>query len=496
MIVHFLLAFLAQTTPLPTPSETPSPSPTPIYEGNPAAQMRLEQRPLAVDPDGNARWLVIVRFLDANGKPTRIMKNSDLDYKQSRGQLQWQTRMRYGSPAVIVKTPQEGPLAITVRANVPSLPAATAQTDTRRWFGPRVIARALGPSMVQIGWFPREEKSTVRIFRIDANGSQRSIAVMPAPSSAFRDTSVLPNRNYRYIVKRGTSITAVPAVRTFSGLPATSVAAASGKAMWLFFSTNPYDDNYYAKIDPQRIVAQAVKAGLHYVELRTAYGEYWQITPEARPTIDAIIDGLAIHHIGVIGWTVPRQATYADLLMSVKTAYYRTSRGTRFTALALDLERGEEFMHDCPEGCIAIADYSRRLREALGNRYTIVATIEDPYLEHLDESKYPYRAIARYSDVLQPMSYWRMLAKKSTSVDQMKALLRGSVQKVRALSKRTLPISIGGQTSKEGPRGFPPADEVFGSLEITRRLGAIGECFFDWDGTQPYQWDAISRYRW
>lgn len=496
MIVCLLAAILAQATPLPTQSPTPSPSPTPIYEGNPAVQMRLEQRRLGINPDGNARWLVVVRFFDADGKPTRIMKNSDLDYVQTRGQLQWQTRMRYGSPAVIVKTPQEGPIAMMVRANLPKLSSVTTQTDTRQWIGPRVIARALGPSMIQIGWFPREEKSNVRIIRVDPNGEQRSLAVLAAPSSTFRDTNVLPSHYYRYLVKRSTGITALPPIRTFAAPPGSSVGAAGGKGMWLFFSTNPFDDNYYAKIDPRRIVDQAVKAGLHYIELRTAYGEYWQITPEARPTIDAIIDGLAAHNIGVVGWTVPRQATYEDLLMSVKTAYYRTSRGTRLTALALDLERGEEFMHDCPEGCIAMADYSRRLREALGSRYTIVATIEDPYLEHLDETKYPYRTIARYSDVLQPMSYWRMLSKKSTSVEQMKALLRGSVRKVRALSKRALPISIGGQTSKEGPRGFPPADEVYGSLEASRQLGAIGECFFDWDGTQAYQWDAISRYRW
>ena len=41
--------------------------------------------------------------------------------------------------------------------------------------------------------------------------------------------------------------------------------------MWLFFSNNPIDNNYYGKWDPQAIVDRAVRAGLHYVELRTAY---------------------------------------------------------------------------------------------------------------------------------------------------------------------------------------------------------------------------------
>jgi hypothetical protein len=443
-----------------------------------------------------ARWLVVTQFLDKDNQPTRIMRNTDLDYAQSRGHMQWQTRMRYGQPAAIVNLDTEGPIGITVRANVPNVGSASASTDTRTWSGPPVVAGALGPHTVQIGWFPRETQP-VRIVRIDPDGARRTIAVVPAPSSTYRDRTVAAQKDYRYVVyRRQRQPFVLATVHTPPEAQRTSVLAASGKGMWLFFSPNPFDDNYFGKMNAAAIVDQAVKAGLHYVELRTAYGAFWEVTPEAKPTIDAIIDGLADHGIGVVGWTVPRETTFEDLAASVQTAYYRTARGTTFTALAVDLERGDEFMGADPHGVHALALYMRYLRDALGPNYTLVATIEDPYLEHLDNAKFPYAAIAKYSDVLQPMAYWRMMRREPTTADQVKELLRGSYDTTLREARRTLPVSIGGQTTAEGPTGNPPPDEIIASLAISKQFGAIGECFFDWDGTQPNQWDALARTPW
>ena len=149
-----------------------------------------------------------------------------------------------------------------------------------------------------------------------------------------------------------------------------------------------------------------------------------------------------------------------------------------------------------PNGLNALWMYASYLREALGPKYLIVSTVEDPYLEHLDNAKYPYPQIARYSDVLQPMAYWRMMRREPTTPDQVKVLLKGSYDKLLYLSGRKLPVSMGGQTDAEGRNGFPPAQEITASLDVSKQLGAIGECFFAWDATQPYQWDAISRYEW
>ena len=486
---------LAQLT--PAPAATPSPVPTgPIYVGNPATHFRLESRPLGFDPDGNARWLVVVRYLDAQNQPTKIMLNSDLDYQEDRGLMQWQPRMRFGQPSAIVTTTQPGLLTLTVTSNTPFKGKQVARTDPAAWHFARVVAAPLGPHLIQIGWFPRE-MNDVRIVRADARGKRTAIAIVAAPSSTYRDASVKSSSVYRYEIYRGEKAAVrTPWVRTDAELARTSVSSASGKGIWLYFGTNPYDDHFIMTLDPAQIADQAARGGLHYVELRTAYGGYWEVEPAIKARVDAIIDALADRGIGTIGWSVPRQASYEDLRQSVRTAEYRTARGTRFTALALDLERGDEFMHDCPEGCIAMSQYVQVLRAALGAKYTIVSTVEDPYLENLDNAKYPYRAIAQYSDVLQPMTYWRMLSKNSASIDKMKALLAASYQKTLQVAGRSLPISIGGQTSSEGVRGSPPPGEVYGSLEQSKVLGAIGECFFDWDGTSADQWNAIARFSW
>ncbi len=487
-------ALLAQATPTPVPN--PSPTPTGlIYFGAPAARFSVDARPLGFDPDGNARWLLVSHFYDAQGKPTRIMANSDLDWVSRDGYVQWQTRLRYGQPSAILKTHRDGPLTMLVRANQPKLGTITLRTDTRTWRGPRAVAQALGPRMIQIGWFPQENK-LARVVRIDSSGARKTLAVIAGPSSTYRDGSVKPGASYRYIVYRSSAPVKLTAVSALPAPPPTSIGNAGGKAMWLYFTANPTDPIYFKNLDPQQIVDQAVRAGLHYVELRTAYGAYWEITPEAKPTIDAIIDGLAAHGIGTMGWTVPRDITFEDLQASVRTAYYHTAKGTPLTGLAVDVERGDEFMGGDPNGLNALWMYMSYLRQAVGPKYLLVSTVEDPYLEHLDNTKYPYPQIARYSDVLQPMSYWRMMRRDPTTPEQVKVLLKGSYDRLLYLSGRKLPVSMGGQTDSEGRNGFPPADEITASLEISKNLGAIGECFFAWDATQPYQWDAIGKYNW
>jgi hypothetical protein len=482
----------SEPKPTPTPTATPD---IPVYVGNPATRFTIEQRVEGFDPDGKARLLLVAHFWDAQNKPTIILANSDLDWTSSRGHVQWQNRMRYGSPAAVILVDTDGPIDATVRANKPNLGSVNVHADTRTWREPRVVASALGPHMAQIGWFPRAT-SAVHIERIDVAGKRETLADLPVGSSTYRDTTVEPAKHYRYVVTRGTNRVALATVTTPPALGKTDVSMASGKAMWLFWSLNPIDDDYYGKLNARAIVDQAAKAGLHYVEIRTAYGAQWQIPPAAKSTIDAIIDGLAAHHIIAMGWTVPREVTFEDLAASVRTTQYRTAAGTPLQGIALDLERGDDFLGADPNGLNALWMYEQYLRKALGPKYLIVATVEDPSFEHLDNSKYPFRKVAQYADVLQPMAYWRMLRRTPTTPDQVKSLLRASYTALLGQSGRTLPISIGGQTSSEGTNGNPPAAEVLASLQASKAAGAIGECFFDWSGTQPDQWEALASYAW
>ena len=437
---------------------------TPVYAGNPATHFTIEQRVEGFDPDGKARLLLVAHFLDAQNQPTQILANSDLDWSADRGHVQWQNRMRYGSPAAVVLVDTNGPVVATIRANKPAIGTVVVHADTRSWTQPHIVAAPLGPHLVQIGWFPRAA-TPVEITRIDGSDRSTTLATLPPGTSTYRDTTVVPGKHYRYVVTREGSVVKLPVVNVPRVLPAEPVDLASGKGMWLWWSVNPLDDNYYAKLDPNAIVNQAVSAGLHYVELRTTYGAQWLIPPQAKPTIDAIIDGLSAHGIVSMGWSVPREATYEDLSTSMRTIDYRTTSGTPLRGIALDLERGDDFMGADPSGLAALWMYEHYLREAVGQKYLIVATVEDPSFEHLDSTAYPYREIAQDADVLQPMAYWRMMTRQATFTP---ALVHGMIQRayttVLAQAGRSMPVSIGGQTTNGGPNGYPPADEITASL--------------------------------
>ena len=493
-IVTALTMLVAQATvqPAPSPSITPD---VPVYVGNPATHFVVEKRIEGFDPDGMARLLLVAHFLDAQNQPTTILANSDLDWKADRGHVQWQNRMRYGSPAAVVLVDTDGPIVATIHANTPALGTVVVRADTRTWTQPRIVAKALGPHMVQIGWFPRAA-SSVHVTRIDSRGSRITIATLPVGSSTYRDTTVRPGAHYAYVVSQVAGVAKLR-VAVPRALLSTSADDAAGKGMWLYWSVNPLDDNYYGKMDPTAIVDQAAKAGLHYVELRTTYGAHWLIPPAAKPTIDAIIDGLAAHGIVAMGWAVPREVTFEDLSASMRTIDYRTAHGTPLRGIALDLERGDDFLGADPHGLSALWMYEKYLREAVGPNYLIVATVEDPSLEHLDNTKYPFREIAQYADVLQPMAYWRMMARHvALSPDVVREMMQRSYTTLLEQAGRTMPVSIGGQTTAEGRNGYPPADEITASLEASKSACAIGVSNFDRDGTQPYQWNALAAFHW
>ncbi len=454
-----------------------------------AVAARLELVPLDLSPDGELRLLVRLRYRDLHGAPAHVPPGGQVDVWASRGAVQWQPRARYGDPAAIVRLTEAGPLTLRVTSDLPGLPhVLRARTDTRAWRLPAATARALGPHAVAIGWFPRLHTGQLRIARSDVAGVRKDIAVVRAPASTVRDTLVRPDAHYTYEIVRAHADPVEVGVDVPPELPAASVDILRGKAMWLSF-----DDT--ASWNADAMLARAQRAGIRALELRLTYGESAQITPARQPAIDRLIDGAARRGIAILAWTVPRAVSFEDLAASVAAAAYRTPSGHRLSGLAVDLERGPDFL-SAGGSAQALADYARRLREAIGPNVLLVATVEDPVLEHLPDDAIPYAAIAASADVLQPMTYWRMRA-AGTSVNGMRAELTASYRTVARLAGRAIPLDIGGQTVNLGNRyGAPPPAEVGASIGVAHELGALGETFFDWDGTTAAQWDAIAAAPW
>ena len=485
----------AYAWPTPLPTTAPAPQPTVLWEGAPAASFALDVRPLGVTPDGEARALVRVVLRDVHGALAPLRHGADFDYFAVPGSTQWQTRLRYGGPAAIVAVRDDGVVGVRVVANRPaSLGTQRATFDTRTWRVPRTVGAALGPHLVRLGWFPQVRAGDVRVYRLDERGRRTLAATLPAPSSSWDDVTARPGRTQRYAIVRPGAATSL-SVNVPAELTLSSPDVLRGKSAWLSFSGDPLDDDAYDRLDVDRIVATAVRAGVRSIELRMAYGAFDEVTPGSKATIDRLIDGLAAHGIRTIGWTVPRAPSFEDLARNVAVASYRTPAGNGVSGLAVDLERGEEFMGDGPAGYAGLREYLAVLRRAVGPQVLLVATIEDPFLEHLDQTKFPYREIARDADVLQPMSYWRMLG-PWTSPERAGAAVGGSVALVRRLAGRDIPIDVGAQTGVLSARGAPPGAELTAAIEAGRRAGAIGVTIYDWNGTGPEQWDALAAAAW
>jgi len=489
------------------------------WSGAPAAHLSLDVRSLGVSPDGAARFLARALFTDRRGRPTTPLKGGNVAFVASRGEAQWQTRLRFDAPSVVVSVTEEGPLTIdvstdeeigsfsasaTIEARQSSHPPRARHRKKHsvslRGFGAgepsrRVVGGALGPHLVQIGWFPRQLVGTTSVVRSGPEGS-RTVGLVGSPSSMYRDATVVPGARYRYTISRKGYAPDDLTIDVPTELRSVSPRAVAGKGMWLTFSPDSRDDDAYTALDPKAIVDRAVSAGVRFIELRTAYGSYWEITPQAQPVIDELIDSAAEHGIGIVGWTVPRSAAFDDLAVSVATAGYATPRGNHFSGLAIDLERGGSFMGEGSRGYAALIDYPRLLRAAVGPGYPLIATVEDPFVERLTNKQYPYAAIASAVDVLQPMTYWSALSNVRLSPAQVRTAIARSYNATLRAARRRIGIDIGGQTTALGSSGAPLPEEITASLEAARKAGALGETFFAWNGTLDGQWEAIARYHW
>ena len=470
--------------PTPLPRTTPAPAPTQLWSGAPASSFALTVEPLGVTPDGEARALVRLVLRDAAGAPTLLRRGGDFSFRVDRGSVQWQTRLRYGGPAALVAVRDAGPVAIAAIANIPAALGA-ARVRFTPLAQPVVVAGALGPHLVRLGWFPRLRRGTVRIARVRGDGTAVAAAVLRAPVSSWDDGAVTPGGVARYRVALPSGRYAVRAAVP-PELPGADTQVLRGTAAWLAFSGDPLDDERYAALDVDQIVATAVRARLRAVELRLAYGAFAETTAAAKPTIDALIDGLTSHGIRVLGWTVPRTLAADDLAEATAVAAYRTAAGNGLSGLAVDLERGPEFLGEGPPGAAALAGYLAALRRAVGPHVLLVATVEDPFLERLGPATYPYAAIAQAADVLQPMVYWRALSRSGA-----RQAVAGSIATLRRLVG-AVPIDVGVQTAAIGPHGAPGPDELAAALAESRARGALGVAFYDWSGTDPQQWAVLA----
>jgi hypothetical protein len=414
------------------------------------------------------------------------------------------------APGAIVTADGDEPVVVEANSSDAGLISAQLTLDPPQTsfssFG--AAAEPVGPHLIDVGWTRLADSAGVieyKIFRRAAGDDKGVLVGSVSPDGrTWHDDSVRPTTAYTYTVVAATSDGATSASTDFVAtppiMPATSVDAISGKGMFLFFSPSDLDPNGYTHFDPDAIVARAKSAGIRHIELRLARGTFVEAQSDAaRAWLDSLIDKASAAGIDLIAWQVPRRATSADAATAVAIARYHTAAGNGFDGLALDIEDGDAYMGYGSAAKQRMVDQIEMVREAVGPDYLIVATVMSPVLTHWTNERYPYDRIAPYASVLQPMEYWHHFytsTHHAYTQDEVTQACADSVAATQDLAGRQVPVNVAAQSEDLGSTGSPTPDEIQWCLAGAKSAGALGDTFFDWQGTDDPNWAAIAGFIW
>ncbi len=496
------VARAADVSPPPLALPTLAPSPPPVSFHLTAGQWQLT-------PDGTWTAVVKATYLDAAGNDVHQV-HGDVDFNSSADDTLGLVRRIYLDPVALITLRESRPVNVTARSNQPALGSASVslQAPVNQPLAFAAVAQAVGPRLVNVGWTPLAPLANVleyKVYRAAGAGTAGHLVAVVSPSGhALRDRAVEPDRRYHYTVlaamRSFVAKAQTSAVETPPAMSGTSVNSISGKGMFLYFAPMPDGDHGWGKLDPEAIVTQARNAGISNIELRMAYGSFFEADSAASlDWMNRLIDAAASAGIRMLAWEVPRRGTTEDAAESVAIARHRTPRGNGFVGLALDIENGDDYMGDGELAKQSMVDYIEMVRDAVGAGYLVVATVISPHLTHWTNKEYPYARIAPYASVMQPMEYWHHFYTTSHhnyTQAEIAGACAGAVADTRRLSGRDIPVNVAGQSVDIGQTGVPSGEEITWSLEASKAAGAVGEMFFDWTGTTTQGWSSISAFPW
>ncbi len=131
------------------------------------------------------------------------------------------------------------------------------------------------------------------------------------------------------------------------------------------------------------------------------------------------------HGIRVVAWSYAELVDpKADAEKMIAAALFQSPHGDRLDAIAPNLEKNL--------AADKVETYCKQLRQALGANYPMVAVVYSPLNRAPEVARIPWKILARYFDVIAPMSYWNS---KYQRLDPFTYTV-STCQKVRELTGR------------------------------------------------------------
>jgi hypothetical protein len=223
--------------------------------------------------------------------------------------------------------------------------------------------------------------------------------------------------------------------------------------------------------------------GIQTLYIQTAHRRSWSDVIEPDRLLP-FIERAHARGMAVVAWYLPSLENLTTDLRRLVAAAELPVDG-----LAVDIEARD--VPDPAERTHRLLDLSVRLRQALGSRAIAAITPSAVHLQVINPGYwpgFPWPELAGAYDAILPMSYWSVRRGEWRSGERY---IGENIDRIRASTGRPdIPIhAIGGIADAVSP------DDVGGMVRAIQARGILGASLYDWNTSQPAQWEVLRPLR-
>lgn len=263
-------------------------------------------------------------------------------------------------------------------------------------------------------------------------------------------------------------------------------AAFAGVGMWV----SVFDDAAWDR--PERAVRDMHRRGVRTLYLQSASSAPGPAVFRPDRT-GRFLRAAHVRGMTVVAWYLPPYVSPAyELRRALGAIRFRSARGDRFDAFALDIETAPG-SPPVPLRNRRLLRLSAGLRRTVGETYSLGAIIPSPYgLSRPRGAQwwpdFPYRSLYRHYDAFLPMGYYTYHGQGPG------VAYRDTRRNLEILRRQTgdpdVPIHLIGGTSDASGRG-----EGRAFRRAVNRFGAIGASMYSYPTMGRHDWDALRGLR-
>jgi hypothetical protein len=198
----------------------------------------------------------------------------------------------------------------------------------------------------------------------------------------------------------------------------------------------------------------------------------------------AFIDRAHARGMAVVAWYLP---TLEDVTVDLR----RLVAAAQLPVDGLGVDIESRAVADPAERTRRLLDLSTRLRQAVGRRAIVAVTPSAVHLQVINPGfwpGFPWPQLADTYDAILPMAYWSVRRSEWRSGERY---IGENIDRIRASTGRPdVPIHVIG-----GIADGAPVPEVQGMVRAIQARGILGGSLYDWNTSQPAQWDALRALR-